>query len=53
MIEGSNKKGSDTLGSRLIMPDDVFNILFLGGPGVGKSLVINRVSRVSSFPNIR
>jgi DNA replicative helicase MCM subunit Mcm2 (Cdc46/Mcm family) len=53
MIEGANKKDSDTLDNRHIVPDHVFDILFLGGPGIGKSQIINRVSRVFPFPNIR
>ena len=52
MIEGGNERDSDTLDGRHIVLDHVFNILFLGGPGVGKSQIINRVSRASPFPNI-
>jgi len=53
LIEGGNEKGSDTLDGRHIVPDHMFSVLFLGGPGVGKSQIINRVSRASPFPNIR
>jgi len=53
MIEGGNEKGSDILDGRHVVPDHAFNIFFLGGPGVGKSQIINRVSRTSLFPNIR
>jgi hypothetical protein len=53
MIEGANEKGLDTLDGRHIVPDRVFDILFLGRPGVGKSQIINRVSRASPFLNIR
>jgi predicted ATP-dependent serine protease len=53
MVEGGNEKGSDILDGRHIVPDHAFNIFFLGGPGVGKSQIINRVSRASPFPNIR
>jgi hypothetical protein len=53
MIEGGNEKGSDTLDSMHIVPDHVFGILFLGGPGAGKSQIIHRVSRASPFLNIR
>jgi hypothetical protein len=38
--------------SRDIIPDSVFRILFLERPGVGKTQIINRVSRASLFPNI-
>jgi len=53
MIEGGNEKGSDILDGRHVVPDHAFNIFFLGGPGVGKSQIINRVSRASLFPDIR
>jgi hypothetical protein len=53
LIEGGNEKGSDNRNGRYIVPGHVFNILFLGGPGVGKSRIINKVSRASPFPNIR
>jgi hypothetical protein len=49
MIEGNNKKMSDVPHGRYIVPDHVFNILFLRGLGVGKSQIINWVSRASPF----
>jgi GTPase involved in cell partitioning and DNA repair len=45
--EGGNKEGSNTLDGRNVALNHAFNVLFLGRPGVGKSQIINKVSRAS------
>jgi hypothetical protein len=51
MIKSDN--GWNTLNGRPAALDYVFNILFLGGAGVGKSKIIDRVSRASPCLNLR
>jgi hypothetical protein len=48
-----NEKRRNIRKGRPAVPDHAFNILFLGGGGVGKSKIINRVSRASPRPNLR